>query len=182
MSRIRSNAHPIVLTSGFWGDYSATHTVRVERLRRRGKVNPILQAARELRDGDTFGWAMELLYATQILRVAYDSARIGGGIDPNVATNVPGLESGRDDCSTLAYIIGDNDEVQAHIDSAFHDATRSGASYRELADLAEETSEPGWHMGILDEYDADRVQDFIVHAEAVAVGLIDWCRLAGTDY
>lgn len=145
MSHVRTNAHPVILASGASRDASAP-------------VNVILSYARDLRDG--IDSAYDLLFATQILRVAYDSPRIGGGIDPAVATNVPGLASGREECPMLAYLIGDDAEREAS-----NADTGADADYQ--------------HMGALENIPTDRVQDMIVHAEAVALRLIRAYEAAG---
>lgn len=135
MSHVRTTAHPVILTSR----YPSAHE------------NVILSFARDLYDG--IDSAYDLLFATQILRLAYDSPRIGGGIDPAVATNVPGLEWGREECPTLAYLIGTDAEREASNADAGADA-----DYQ--------------HMGALEHFPSERVQDMIVHAEAVALRLI----------
>lgn len=140
---IRTTAHPVILSSRF--AYNLDE-----------RQNTIIAAARDVTDGDLFYWSTELLYATQMLRMAYDSPRIGGGIDPELATNLPDMESAREDCYVLGYIIGS-----------------------ETCD--EENYDPE-RMGILEGVNGDKVQDMIVHAEAVAVRLIAWCKSTGQDY
>lgn len=140
---IRTNAHPVILSSRF------AHNLEERQ-------NIILAAARDVADSDLYWWSMEMLYATQVLRMVYDSPRIGGGIDPELATNLPGLDDAREDCYILGYIIGS-----------------------ETCD--EENFDPE-KMGLLEGVDGDKVQDMIVHAEAVAVRLIGWCKSTGQDY
>ena len=73
MSSIRTNTHPTILTSCSQrgaGDYLAP--------------NVILSYYRDIHDGSDS--IRELLWTTQLLRVDYDSWRIGGGIDPDIAT------------------------------------------------------------------------------------------------
>lgn len=100
MSHIRSNAHPVILSS----------TREVAGYQPEGHVwlsqNIILTVARELFDGDLFGWSMDLLFATQMLRMVYDSPRIGGGIDPALATNLPDWDTAREESSILGYLVG----------------------------------------------------------------------------
>ena len=76
--RIRSNAGQIILTGGRGAVNRSDHA----------NHSTLLDVARDCYSGDLADWAYELLWTTQILRMAYDSPRIGGGIDPNVATNV----------------------------------------------------------------------------------------------
>lgn len=152
MSRIRTTAHPVILSStdSISGASALAASERIKSGHPFGPVNVILTAARDLWDrGDTYGWAMELLYTAELLRMAYDSPRIGGGIDPALATNLPAWDDAVGEGGMLAYIVGD---PQA-----------------DPTDLL---------AGI----DTDRVQDMIVHAEAVADGLIRLCVLTGTDY
>lgn len=141
MTRIRTNAHPVILASlnerrGGAGSGSRS-------------TNVILDLARDLDSGDTYSEALEILWATQVLRVAYDSPRIGGGIDPAIASNVPSLEDAVAEGGLIAYIVGD---PQA-------DPTNC-----------------------LEGYSDDEIQDMIVHAEAVASGLIRQAELSGTAY
>lgn len=152
---MRTNAHPTILTGARTAKGRETNTGH----------NVILDLARDLYDGhDAFGWAMDLLYAVEVLRMQYDSPRIGGGIEPALATNLPDLETARADCSTLGYIIGAPDD---HL----HYGTDS-----EPCEYFPES------MGELDGLDPDYVQDCIVHAEAVADRLINMATLLGTDY
>lgn len=155
---IRTNAHPVILASNYRGTVDAMS--RVIDHRRDNTGNIILDFARDLYEGDTFNWAMDLLFATQELRMAYDSPRIGGGIDPALATNLPGLEAARLDCYTLAYIIGSPDQ-------SYHGD--------------DETYDPE-SMGAFDDLELDYIQDCIVHAEAVAGRLVNLCRIIGTSY
>jgi hypothetical protein len=93
MSTIRTNAHPVIL---------ASFTPN------RAPANPLLAWARDLAtDGDPYGWGMALLEVTQALRAAYDSPRIGGGIDPAIASNVPDVDSLRYEGGMAAYLLGD---------------------------------------------------------------------------
>lgn len=115
--------------------------------------NIILDLARDCYDGsDLFGWGMELLYATQELRMAYDSPRIGGGIDPALATKLPPLKEAADECPILGYMIGDR-----------IDPTNTLAEYHHL-------------------YGGDYIQNCIVHAEAVAIHAIDFATALGKEY
>lgn len=96
MSHIRTNAHPVILTGGRNAprrDADQSHSL-------------LLDAARDTYDGDLFGWGMDLLFATQVLRMAWDSPRIGGGIDPALATGLPSYETARDECTILLYVDG----------------------------------------------------------------------------
>ena len=83
---IRTNAHPVILTSAPRGLASHLHGVRGAQ-----KTNLILDLARDYYDSaDLYGWAMGTLYAVEVLRMEYDSPRIGGGIDPAIASNLNG--------------------------------------------------------------------------------------------
>lgn len=140
---IRTNAHPVILSSKGTPDRGYTG----------GVANPLLTWARDCFDGDLYGWAMELLFATQVLRVAYDSPRIGGGIDPGVATGVPSLESGVLDSSLLRYLFTD----ESGDDAPLVDGPFAGMK-------------------------PDARQDAIVHAEAVALRLTALCERTGRAY
>lgn len=86
---IRTNAHPVVLTSTNGAAPS----------------NLLLIMARECWDsGDVYGSAMELLYVTQNMRMAWDSPRIGGGVDPEIASGMPGWEACKEDSSLADYV------------------------------------------------------------------------------
>lgn len=135
--RIRTNAGPTIMASnnirrGGWG--SATRT-----------TNVILDHARDCYSGSMSEWASELLWTTQVLRMAWDSPRIGGGIDPAVATNVSSIETDRIGSGFTAYLIGGPD---LPYDGEQYDAMSYGA---------------------LDGLTNDEIQDMIVHAEAVAL-------------
>lgn len=98
MSRIRTNAHPTILTSG---------------KRRRDNENHILAYYRESHDGADS--VRELLYATQLLRAEYDSPRIGGGIDPEICTLGMGASvdaERQEEGSFLNYLLGPDDDYE----------------------------------------------------------------------
>ena len=143
---VRTNAHPVILNS-------RTNF---------GIQNVILAVARDLADqpGNNLMWAYELLFATQVLRMAYDSPRIGGGIDPNVATGLPGLESGIRECAPLAYLMtgwGDETDLDGvPLDSDGHH------------EYVEGKGDVFWFYDMTH----DEIQDAIVHAEAVALRVI----------
>lgn len=102
MSSIRTNAHPVILASiGLQrtGEPHASSPTRV--------TNVILDIARDFDSGDTYGEMLEVLWCTQILRAAYDSPRIGGGIDPVIATNIPSWDDAVAEGGLFAYIVGD---------------------------------------------------------------------------
>lgn len=143
--RIRSNAAHIILTSGRARresqDLTSPHN-----------SNLILDLARDTVDGALYGWAMGWLWAVETLRMEWDSPRIGGGIDPALAT---GLTGSREDSPELAYIDGELERFAAfNIDAN------------------------GWDA----EYANDRIQDMIVHTEAVLDLIINQCTIAGKDY
>ena len=103
--RIRSNASHIVLTGS---REARAHKAQIMRI---GPAIPahnvILDVARDLYSGSMIDWAYELLWTTQILRMAYDSPRIGGGIDPAIATGVPSWDDAVAEGGMFAYIVGD---------------------------------------------------------------------------
>lgn len=138
---MRTTVHPTILASG----------------KRRGIAsNVILETARDTLDtGDPFAWAMEVLFASQVLRVAYDSPRIGGGIDPEIATGVPSLETAKWESDLLLTLTG---------------------TCVKCSTCGMEASAPLTLMP------PDRVQDAIVHAEAVALRLIALCERTGRAY
>lgn len=107
MSTIRTNAHPVILTSTSEVRTDMRHVVDGRDTRTWRPANPLLTWARDLIDGDPYGWGMSLLEVTQALRVAYDSPRIGGGIDPAIASNVPGVGTLRFEGGMAAYLLGD---------------------------------------------------------------------------
>ena len=96
MSTIRTTAHPVILTGSRLAPQRGWGHI--------GGHSAMLDTARDLYDGDLYGWGMELLYASQVFRLAYDSPRIGGGIDPRIATNVQGLDSARHDSAMVDYL------------------------------------------------------------------------------
>lgn len=75
--RMRTNAGKIQYISG-----NRKHP-NISWDRKAHKINVILDYYQDVHDGvDSM---LDLLWATQILRAAYDSTRIGGGIDPEIA-------------------------------------------------------------------------------------------------
>ena len=104
MTTQRTGAHPVILGSA----PRRTRANVLSAQREEGRANPILDWARDLHDGgDPYAWGMDLLELTQSLRMAYDSPRIGGGIDPELATNVPDIESLRFEGGMASYVLGD---------------------------------------------------------------------------
>lgn len=104
---IRTNAHPVILASTNEARTDLRHVVNGRDTRTWGPRNPLLTWARDLIDGDPYGWGMALLEVTQALRVAYDSPRIGGGIDPAIASNVMSVDDLRFEGGMAAYLLGD---------------------------------------------------------------------------
>ncbi|MEY4081127.1 MAG: hypothetical protein RL430_1557 [Actinomycetota bacterium] len=173
----RTNAHPVILGSAPRG-----HDVARERQRKSGQANVILDHWRDMHDPDEpWGSAMTLLEAVEVLRMAYDSPRIGGGIDPELATNLPSLWNARDEFPLLGYLIGTQADAQSDLDSWWHNAQRSGATPSELAELPE-SAEDHDYAPAFDGMTDDQIQDAITHAEAVAVRYIALCKAAGRDY
>jgi hypothetical protein len=136
--RIRTNAGPVILASNNaarGGNGSGSRT-----------TNVILDHARDCYSGSMSDWASELLWTTQVFRMAWDSPRIGGGIDPTVASNVPSLDASRVGGDPMVgYIVGSPDSPY---DGETYEARRYGA---------------------LNNLTNDEIQDMIVHAEAVAL-------------
>lgn len=112
---IRTNDHPTILRSGFhtlyWDDSSVRPADFYER------VNPILRVYHDVHDGiDT---VRELLWTTQLLRVEYDSPRIGGGIDPDIACLGMGhsLDGEREVEGSFAhYLLGPGDDSNNYLE------------------------------------------------------------------
>ncbi len=136
--RMRTNAGPVILASNNSRRGGHGSGTRV--------TNVILDHARDCYSGSMSEWASELLWTTQVFRMAWDSPRIGGGIDPDVAGNVSSLESSRIGGDPMVgYIVGSPDSP--------YDG---------------ETYDPD-SLGALDGLTPDEIQDMIVHAETVAL-------------
>lgn len=132
--RMRTNAGQVILTS------TNERRVKVQGSSYR-VTNVILDYSRDNFSGSMTDWALDVLWATQVFRMAWDSPRIGGGIDPAVATNVSSIETERHEGGLVGYIVGGEDE---------------------------DDFDPSKYGGF-DGLTNDEIQDMIVHAEAVAL-------------
>ena len=158
--------------------YPVIHTTRSrwsDRHSRNHRQNLILAYYRDIHsDAED---VRELLWATQVLRLAYDSPRIGGGIDPEIASNVTSLNTEREDGRLIPYLCDNAEDAKEEWISKMRELSQElPFSAQEIQALG--ITNPEEYIAAFYGVDVITIQDWITHAEAVA---LKWLAVYGEE-